>query len=159
MAKDNFLKDNSTLIIGLVVVYFGYNKIIKPILENIGLQKSDEELEIERQTSNPQSAWNPNYWRKGGATLIREADVRKYINTIWNAPGYLSDDFDAVLGVFKQLKTKSQVSYLSHKFNEIKGKDLLNWLQGGGALSWPADRFSAEQVNQLIKYVSGLKNY
>ena len=72
---------------------------------------------------------------------------------------YISDDFDAVLGVFKQLKTKSQVSYLAHKFNEIKGKDLLNWLQGGGALSWPADRFSAEQVNQLIKYVNGLKNY
>ena len=159
MARSNFLKDNSQLIIGLVVVYFGYTKVIKPILESVGLQKSDEELEIEKQTSNPGSAWNPNYWRKGGATLIREADVQRFVNTIWNAPGYLFDDFDAVLGVFKQLKTKSQVSYLAHKFNEAKGKDLLNWLQGGGPLSWPADRFSANQVNQLIKYVSGLINY
>lgn len=159
MAQQNFLKDNSSLIIGLVVIYFGYNKVIKPILESVGLQKSDEELEIEKQTTNPGSAFNPNYWRKGGATIITNARVQDFVNTIWNAPGFLYDDFDAVLGVFKQLKTKSQVSYLSHKFNEIKGKDLLNWLQGGGALSWPADRFSAEQVNQLIKYVSGLKNY
>ena len=133
--------------------------MIKPILERRRAAKSDEELEIEKQTSNPGSAWNPNYWRKGGATLIREADVQRFVNTIWNAPGYLFDDFDAVLGVFKQLKTKSQVSFLADKFNQMKGKDLLNWLQGGGALSWPADRFSAEQVNQLIKYVNGLKNY
>jgi hypothetical protein len=159
MARSNFLKDNSSLIIGLVVVYFGYTKVIKPILESVGLQKSSEELEIEKQTSNPGSPWNPNYWRKGGATIITNSQVQKFIDTIWNAPGYVYDDFDAVLGVFKQLKTKSQVSYLAHKFNEAKGKDLLNWLQGGGPLSWPADRFSADQVNQLIKYVSGLKNY
>jgi hypothetical protein len=159
MARSNFLRDNSQLIIGLVVIYFGYTKVIKPILEGVGLQKSSEEIEIEKQTSNPASAWNPNYWRKGGATIITNSKVQQFVNTIWNAPGYISDDFDAVLGVFKQLKTKSQVSYLAHKFNEMKGKDLLNWLQGGGALSWPADRFSAEQVNQLIKYVNGLKNY
>ena len=159
MARSNFLKDNSQLIIGLVVLYFGYTKVIKPLLEGVGLSKSDEEIEIEKQTSNPGSPWNPNYWRKGGATLIREADVQRFVNKIWNAPGYISDDFDAVLGVFKQLKTKSQVSYLADKFNQMKGKDLLNWLQGGGALSWPADRFSAERVNQLIKYVNGLKNY
>jgi hypothetical protein len=159
MARSNFLRDNSQLIIGLVVIYFGYTKVIKPILEGVGLQKSSEEIEIEKQTSNPSSPWNPNYWRKGGATIITNSKVQQFVNTIWNAPGYISDDFDAVLGVFKQLKTKSQVSYLAHKFNEMKGKDLLNWLQGGGALSWPADRFSAEQVNQLIKYVNGLKNY
>jgi hypothetical protein len=159
MARSNFLRDNSQLIIGLVVIYFGYTKVIKPILEGVGLQKSSEEIEIEKQTSNPSSPWNPNYWRKGGATIITNSKVQQFVNTIWNAPGYFSDDFDAVLGVFKQLKTKSQVSYLAHKFNEMKGKDLLSWLQGGGALSWPADRFSSEQVNQLIKYVNGLKNY
>jgi hypothetical protein len=159
MAKSNFLKDNSSLIIGLVVVYFGYTKVIKPLLEGVGLSKSEAELEIEKQTSNPASPWNPNYWRKAGATIITNAQVQKFIETIWNAPGYVYDDFDAVLGVFKQLKTKSQVSYLADKFNQVKGKDLLNWLQGGGALSWPADRFSANQVNQLIKYVNGLKNY
>ena len=159
MAKSNFLKDNSSLIIGLVVIYFGYTKVIKPLLEGVGLSKSEAEIEIEQQTSNPSSPWNPNYCRKGGATIITNSQVQKFIDTIWNAPGYTFDDFDAVLGVFKQLKTKSQVSYLADKFNQAKGKDLLNWLQGGGALSWPADRFSADQVNQLIKYVNGLKNY
>jgi hypothetical protein len=159
MAQSNILKDNSSLIIGLVVVYFGYTKVIKPLLEGVGLSQSEAELEVERQTSNPASPWNPNYWKKGTATIITNDLVNKYINTIWNAPGYFNDDFDAVLGVFKQLKAKSQVSYLADKFNQVKGKDLLNWLLGGGALSWPADRFSADQVNQLIKYVNGLKNY
>jgi hypothetical protein len=159
MAKDNFLKDNSTLIIGGIAIYFGYTKILKPFLESIGLTKSDAEIEIEAQSTNPGSPWNPNYWRKTGATIITTAKVNEFINTIWNAPGWVYDDFDAVLGVFKQLKTKSQVSYLVDKFNQVKGKDLLNWMQGGGALSWPADRFSADQVNQLIKYVNGLKNY
>lgn len=159
MSKSNFLKDNSNLIIGLVVIYFGYTKVIKPLLESVGLSQSEAEIEVQKQTSNPQSPWNPNFWRKGGATILTVADTNRYINTIWNAPGYITDDFDAVLGVFKQLKTKSQVSYLADRFNQVKGKDLLNWLQGGNALSWPADRFSADQVNQLIKYVNGLKNY
>lgn len=159
MAQSNILKDNSSLIIGLVAVYFGYTKVIKPLLESVGLSQSEAELEVERQSSNPASPWNPNFWRKSNATIITNDAVTKFINTIWNAPGYFNDDFDAVLGVFKQLKTKSQVSYLADKFNKVKGKDLLNWLQGGSALNWPADRFSADQVNQLIKYVNGLKNY
>lgn len=159
MAQNNFLEKNSKLIIGLVVVYFGYNKVIKPLLDTFGLTKSDEEKNIDKEIVNENSAFNPNFWRKSGATIIKEDAVQKFINIIWGSVGYLYDDFDAVLGVFKQLKTKSQVSYLTYKFNLKKNKDLLNWLLGGSGLSWPADRFSADQVNQILRYVNSLRNY
>jgi hypothetical protein len=158
MAQNNFLKDNQSLIIGGVVLYLVYTKILKPVSETFGLSKSDEEKNVEKEITTINSPWNPRYWRTGQSQkIITTEQVNKFINTIWNAPGYFYDDFDAVLGVFKQLKYKSQVSYLAEKFYQQKGKDLLSWLQGGGALSWPADRFSSEQVNQLIKYVNTLK--
>lgn len=158
MAQSNFFKDNQNLIIGGVVLYFGYTKIFKPLFESLGLSKSEEELNVNKETTNVNSAFNPNFWKTIPNALILKNDVvTKYVETIWNAPGYFYDDFDAVLGVFKSLKTQTQVSYLAYKFNQLKQKDLLNWLLGGGALSYPADRFSAEQVNQLITYVKGLK--
>ena len=158
MAQSNFFKDNQNLIIGGVVLYFGYTKIFKPLFESLGLSKSEEELNVNKETTNVNSAFNPNFWKTIPNALILKNDVvTKYVETIWNAPGYFYDDFDAVLGVFKSLKTQTQVSYLAYKFNQLKQKDLLNWLLGGGAFSYPADRFSAEQVNQLITYVKGLK--
>ena len=158
MAQSNFFKDNQNLIIGGVILYFGYTKVFKPLFESLGLSKSEEETNVEKETTKVNSPFDPNFWKTiPNATIIRNADVEKYVNTIWNAPGYFFDDFDAVLGVFKSLKTQTQVSYLAYKFNQLKQKDLLNWLLGGGALSYPADRFSATQVNQLITYAKGLK--
>jgi hypothetical protein len=78
------------------------------------------------------------------------------LTTIWNSVGYFYDDFDAVLGVFKQLSTKTQVSQLVEKFNQKYKKDLLIWLKGD---LWPSDRYSNEQVNQLIQLVKNYKNY
>ena len=158
MAQSNFLKDNQNLIIGGVVLYLAYTKIIKPLSESFGLSRSDEEKNVDKEITKPGSAFNPNYWRSvPNALIIKNDAVNKYIDTIWNAPGYFYDDFDAVLGVFKSLKTQTQVSYLAYKFNEKYKKDLLNWLIGGTLLSYPADRFSSAQVNQLITYVNGLK--
>lgn len=158
MAQSNFLKNNQNLIIGGVILYLAYTKILKPLSESFGLSKSDEEKNVDKEITKPGSAFNPNYWRSvPNALIIKNDAVNKYIDTIWNAPGYFYDDFDAVLGVFKSLKTQTQVSYLAYKFNEKYKKDLLNWLLGGTLLSYPADRFNAEQVNQLITYVNGLK--
>lgn len=79
MAKSNFLKDNSSLIIGLVVVYFGYTKIIKPLLEGVGLSKSESELEIEKQTSNPASPWNLTIGVKAAQQLLQTARWRSLL--------------------------------------------------------------------------------
>lgn len=160
MAKSNFIKDNQSIIIGAVAIYFGYNSIIKPLLETLGISKSQAEININQESINPGSAWNPNYWkRQMPATILTDNAANNFVNTIWNSVGWFSDNFDSVLGVFKQLKTKSQVSYLVDKFNQAHQKDLLNWLLGGSGWSYPADRFSADQVKILVDYVNSLKNY
>ena len=60
------------------------------------------------------------------------------------------------MGVFKKLKSKTQVSQLVDEFNKRFNKDLLLWLKGD---IYPSDRYSVEQVNQLIELVKGFKNY
>jgi hypothetical protein len=154
MADNNFLKDNQSLIIGGVILYFGYSKIIKPFLETLGLKKSDEEVIIDKEVTKVTSPWNPNYWKTiPNAKILTNADAIAKTDAIWNSVGWFNDDFEKVLGVFKTIQYKSQVSYLVYKFNQIYKKDLLIWLLGD---IYPSDRYSAQQVNQLIELV---KNY
>jgi len=157
MANNNFLRDNGAiLLLGGVVLIVGYDKVISPLLELLGLQKDKNVALIEAQQATTNSAWNPNFWRTQGSTILTNAAATNFVNQIWNSVGWLNDDFEKVFGVFKLLKTKSQVSYLAMKFQEQKQKDLLSWLLGGGALSYPADRFSSEEVGQLVQYVNNL---
>jgi hypothetical protein len=159
MAKDNFLKDNQSTIIWGVAIYFAYTKLLKPVLDTFGITKSDEEIKIEKEVIKIDSPWNPNYYLQFGSkpvTLIKETAIDGLLTTIWNSVGWNYDDYDAVLGVFKKLTTKTQVSQLVNRFNRKYKKDLLVWLRGD---FWPSDRFSDAQVNQLIDLVKNYKNY
>jgi len=157
MANNNFLKDNGAiLLLGGVVLIVGYDKVIAPILELLGLQKDKNVALIEAQQNTTNSAWNPNFWGRKNSTILTNVAATNYVNQIWSFVGWINDDFEKVFGIFKSLKTKSQVSYLAMKFLELKQKDLLTWLLGGGAFSYPADRFSSEEVGQLVAYVNNL---
>jgi hypothetical protein len=159
MAKDNFLKENQSIILWGVAIYFGYTKLLKPVLDTLGITKSDEEILIEKEIIKIDSPWNPRYYLQFGSkpvTLIKENLIDNLLTTIWNSAGWTYDDFDAVLGVFKRLNTKTQVSQLVDRFNKKYKKDLLVWLKGD---YWPSDRFSNEQVNQLINLVKNYKQY
>lgn len=160
MAKTNFFKENQSLIITGVVIFLSYNKIILPLMEKLGLTKTKSELDILSESTNPNSAWSPLYWQSAGrgALILTDNAVNEFCETIYNSVGYVYDDFEKVLAVFKQLKSKSQVSFLVDRFNQKYNKDLLLWLQGGTFLDWPSDRFSSSQVGQLIDYVKSLKS-
>jgi hypothetical protein len=154
MANNNFIKDNAAIIIIGVLAVGAMTKLLNPILELLGLSKDAGTINIENENTNSNSAWNPNFWRtQPNATILTNAAASDMINKIWNSVGYISDDFELVFSVFKQLRTKSQVSYLVAKFQEQKGKDLLTWLLGG---IYPYDRYSSSEVNQLINYVNQL---
>jgi hypothetical protein len=163
MANDgkNFIKENSALLLAAGVIFITYNSVLKPLLESLGLTKSAGEVNVSAENQNPNSAWNPLFWQKApsGSLILTQNTTNQFIDTIYNSVGYIYDDFNAVLGVFKQLKSKSQVSYLVDAFNKSKNADLLTWLLGGGIFSYPSDRYSAEQVNQLIQLVNNLPNY
>jgi hypothetical protein len=160
MEKNNFIKDNQNLIITGVVIFLSYKKIILPLMEKLGLTKSQAETNILEESTNPNSAWSPLYWKSAGsgALILTNNAADKFCDEIWNSVGYFSDDFEKVLGIFKQLKSKSQVSFLVDRFNQKYTKDLLVWLQGGSWIDWPADRFSSDQVGQLIDYVKNLRS-
>ena len=50
------------------------------------------------------------------------------VEQLWDATGYFNDDEEAIYGVFRSLKTKSQVAFLAKRFFELKGQDLYNYL-------------------------------
>jgi hypothetical protein len=63
--------------------------------------------------------------------LIKQDEVKKLAQIIYDAFNFLGDDEAAVTGVFRKLQTQSQVAYLAQKFNEIYKTDLLTYLKNG----------------------------
>lgn len=150
-----------------------YLFIANPLLKKMGIIKGDEDRKVEKEIANPGSAFSPNFWKTGpaGTLIITEAAVQHLIDTILNsvnqAPiwmprgsalwlAFMKDNFNQCLNAFKQLKTQSQVSYLSDKFQQRKNQDILTWLRGE---VWPSDRFSNEEISVIIDYVKKLPKY
>lgn len=141
------------------VVYLSYDKIIRPLLETLGLKKSQEQQNVENEANNPLSPFAGNNFLSkapAGSLILTQADADKYATDIWNSVGYFYDDFEKCFSVFKKLKTQSQVAALAQKFADKYKKDLVTWLMGD---VWPSDRFSDTQVNAIITYVHKLPKY
>ena len=64
----------------------------------------------------------------GGHALLTQAGAAAYVDTLWDATGYLNDDEEQIYGVFRAMKTKSQVAALAKRFNQLKNKDLYGYL-------------------------------
>jgi len=154
------LRDNEriiilgTLILGGVFLF----KKLGNLVPDFGAEDTVESGKVGREAISMESPWNPNFYKKGpsGQLLLTSQSANILVLAILNSVGWFKDDFSQVLGVIKQLKTQSQVSYLADKFAQYQGQDLLTWLQGD---TYPSDRYSAEQVNQLIQYVKQLPKY
>jgi len=121
---------------GLLGIYF---LVLKPILENLNLMDTREEKDAEQlkeQTETSQFSkdyWNPNYIKQAGTDyyikLFPEADMRIYSKRLWDAHGTVNDDEEAIYAVFRAMKYKTQVSFLTYWFNKLYGKDLYTWLR------------------------------
>lgn len=132
--------------------------IFTKLIDSIGLGGNPTTPE----QSNPNSAWKPSFWQSipdgTPKLLITESFATDWTETIHDAFGLTEDDFNEILNVFSQLKTKSQVSYLSDKFQQRYGADLLSFLtDGGGILPW--DGLSKPHLKILLDYVDKLPNY
>lgn len=121
--------DTGTLLLigGLgAAAYFG---LLNPILKALGIKESKESKKASEL--GKEDAFNPGYWRKGGAgtLLITDLGSRAYAKVIYDAHGFFNDDEDKVRGVFRQMRTKSQVSFLADKFYKIYNKGLFDYLK------------------------------
>jgi hypothetical protein len=150
------LSTTEALIAGgaIAVGYFG---IAKPILNKLGVTKSNTDRQIESAAFK--SAWDESFWNTPGATLITYNTVNQLVNQIYNYPGWLSDDYLAVKTAIFSLKTQSQVSYLAYMFHKLKNKNLYEYLRNANGSVWFAEGLSDEHLNELNKYVLSLPKY
>lgn len=126
------------IIVYVAVGTIGYFLVIKPLLESLNLMDTREEKDAEKLKTNTEKSgfksdyWNPNFTAsKPGykVMLLTESSVRSLVEKLWNASGAFNDDEEAIYAVFRQLRYKTQVSYLALWFNRIKKKDLYTWLR------------------------------
>ena len=145
-------------IIAIVAMFL----ITRAVLIKLGVLKSKEQKQREKEVANPNSPFSPLFWQKApsGSKIITEAVVQKYIYDIYHALGFWHDDFDTIMGTFRKLATKSQVSYMADKFYQRYKVDLLSFLNDGNStLSLPFDGLTNAHVTQIINYVNNLPKY
>jgi len=159
-------KDTQDLLFKVGVAVAVYYFVAKPILEKLGISKTREEdqtiKDIEFASTNPNSPFNPRYNdnQKKPYFIITSANLKKYLQTIYDAlnKGFFGDDVNAIYAVFKQLKHKTQVSYLSDAFYKTFKIDLLETIKKGipGSLN-PRAGLNNEELKVIFDIVKNLK--
>jgi hypothetical protein len=125
--------------------WLGWKYAVSPLLETLGLKDSKGELEADKLRADVENAagnkdyWSPNWWNQPASSfpiknvqsvsLLTQATAKSDVEKLWDATGVFNDDEEAIYGVFRSLKYKSQVSYLAYWFNAIKGKDLYQFIR------------------------------
>jgi hypothetical protein len=141
------------ILIGGVLVAAG---LLKKFFTSLGILDSADTTALNNADTNPQSFWNPNYWKQfssfpNGAITTEQAV--NYLLQITDAFGFFSDNVAAVDAVFHQLTSKAQVSYMSYVSAQNGGSDLLTYLRGS---SWPNDRLSDSEVQAINSFLNNL---
>lgn len=152
-------------IIGVLLVVA---KPLKALFE--GLNVSDTEAEKENRKNVEQlekSGVSSNYWapryykellqfaakRKQKVNLLTVASADALCKRIYESVGTFTDKPAQGLSAFKQLKTKSQVSFLAERFSKLYRADLLGWLN---------EKYdtNAQQsiLNQILAYTNSLSS-
>jgi len=121
----NTLIKAGVAIAGLYIVYKIAQKVgVIPTAESNAAQQNLQQLETA-------SYWDYNKFLStvpAGALLLTQAGAAAYVDDLWDATGYFNDDEDKIFGVFRAMKTKSQVAALAKRFNQLKSKDLYSYL-------------------------------
>lgn len=151
-----------TAVVALGIGVFLAYKLVKKILDFLGVTKSPETAGLDAAATDPNSFWNPNYWqtvKPAGAyytytfTYDQAAELAK---SLYDAFGMFNDNEEQAINVFKQCHTKANASYICYVFQSIYGEDCLTFLRGGW---WPQDRLSDTDVWTITNYVNNLKAY
>ena len=148
---------------GIAVLYFG---ILRPILTKLGIQQTAAEQAEQQQVTatdvatNAANPFSPLFWKASpsGTYLLTVAVATDLADRIYNAMGYFYDDEAAVVSVFRQLKTKSQVSWLADIFQKKYKTDLFDFLKKGKGVMYQSGLNNAE-LNQIITIVNKLPKY
>ena len=129
--------------------------IIKPILQKLGIvQSAADKKATEAITNIP--AYSPEYYKSHpGMVTKTKAFMEQSAQIVHSAFNIFVDNYSDIIGVFKQFKTKSDVSYFAEIFFNKYNTDLYGFLQDGGGL-FPWDGLSTAHLNQINDYVNSL---
>jgi hypothetical protein len=129
--KKNSIDPNTLIkagvsIAGLFIVY--------KILQKVGVLPT---AESNQAAQNLQQLESSNYWNyndflakaPGGHALLTQAGAAAYVEDLWDATGYFNDDEEKIFGVFRAMRTQSQIAALAKRFNQLKNKDLYGYLK------------------------------
>lgn len=147
------------LIIGGGLLAFS---LVKKLLEGLGIWKSQDTRDLDTASTDPNSFWNPNYWRtikpanEDWTYAITTDTASQWAADLYNAFGPFNDDEEQAIGVFKRCRTQANASFLCDVFQRIYNEDCLTFLRGG---FWPQDRLSDTDVNTINQWVSRLPKY
>lgn len=160
------------VVLGAVVLILAYLLVIRPIFKKVGIIETKEDRARDKQIqefgSQQDSPFSPNYYKgKIGAILMTKAKAIDLAGQLDRALGNLTgsawewilaspvalinhgigDDEDAVFAVFRQLKTKDQLSFLSDIYQQEYKKDLYLHL---------VDRFDDSEMDIIHSIVKNL---
>lgn len=108
--------------------------IVYKLAQKVGIfpsQESKAEAQNLQQLENA-SVWDYNKFLSSvppGALLLTQAGAAAYVEDLWDATGYINDDEEAIYGVFRAMKTQSQIAALAKRFNQLKNRDLYGYLR------------------------------
>lgn len=125
-------------LIALVIIFFlfkGIKDSLKNLFATFGLGSSvtDDKVEAEIDvTEKKADHFSPLYWKKQykgkSASLLTIVTTNRLIKNIEDGIGIFSDSPEMILGAFRTLKFKTQVSWLADNWQKKHGSDLQAWL-------------------------------
>lgn len=144
-----YTKGNEGLIAKVAIAGLAYIGIVHPLLKAVGLFKSKEEKAQEQlaqqNATSTASPFNPNYYKgKPGAALLTRAAATSLADSLYSGLGFFNDKEATIYGVFRQLKAKTQVSFLADVFFQKYQRDLYGYLSGS------LDDAEMLTVNQIV---------
>ena len=161
MANDN----NDRLITNLVLIGVGY-LTLQPILQKLGLQKSDTDKQKEQAILQARSlsAWKPTFYQdalknglipKGLTVKVFDAasaqQIAREINSAWSV---YDDDEQRIYASFNKMKSQMDLSRVAEAYLNLFKKDLKSDLQQRGWYGLSDSEFAvvADIVNRLPVY-------
>jgi len=158
------------LIENVVIIGVIYYFAVKPIFEKLGIVKSSSDTNVDdiASQSPSKSAWSGDAFKKAAPTktilLLTSAAKKDYATKIFNAlNSFWNDDENAVIAVFRALKTQSQVADLAQYFRTTYNSDLFDTLKNGTEYTktWRplTAGLSNEIVAEIIKIVNAKPKY
>ena len=159
MAKQTI--DNKTILtvgavaLGAWVLY----KPIKALFDTLGVTQSEtQQMLQQQQTTGVKSPFSPLYWRQFKKShILTQAQADAKAAALNNAITYTGPNFQTIIGVFKSLQYKTQVSYLADYFARKYKTDLLEYLQNGKSNFLVHNALREAQLNTILTYVNNLK--